>query len=161
MAGNDKQYKPSFEKIIINKINSSCPTLVRSIDIGLGQNNIYISQSVFNILFKALYNNLPLDPLEIKSRGSTCQLEYDHNKVIAQGDEFYMGKLKEAINDLVIDQSLKNLVQNYKEMNDSLRLEEDFDVLKTKLMDLYHSVMCGTVLEGDGACVLCPRKSPS
>jgi hypothetical protein len=159
MSGQDNPYKPSFEKTIIDKINNSCPTLNRSKDTGLSQNNIYIAQSVFNILFKALYNNLQLDPIEVKSSGSTSQLEYDHNKIIAQGDEIYMYKLKEVVNDLVKNQGLKNIIQYYKEMDDSLRRDEDFTVLKSKLMDLYHSVMGGVALEGDGACKLCPSQS--
>ena len=121
MSVQDTTYNPSFEKIITDKINKSCPTLNRSNDTGLSQNNIYIDQSVFNIVFKAFYNNLQLDPLEVKSSGSTSQLEYDHNKIIAQGDEINMYKLKEAMNELVKDQGLKNIIQYYKEMYDSLR----------------------------------------
>ena len=159
MSVQDTPYNPSFEKIITDKINNSCPTLNRSNDTGLSQNNIYIDQSVFNILFKALYNNLQLDPLEVKSSGSTSQLEYDHNKIIAQGDEINMYKLKEAMNELVQDQGLKNIIQYYKEMYDSLRRDEHFTVLKSKLMDLYHSVMGGIALDGYGACELGPSKS--
>jgi hypothetical protein len=157
MSGQDNPYKPSFEKFIIAKINSSCPTLNRSSDTGLGQ-NIYLDQSVFNNIFRALYDNFELDLL-VKSSGSTSQLEYDHNKIIAQGDEIYMYKLKEVMNDLVKDQGLKNIIQYYKEMDDSLKRDEDYTVLKSKLMDLYHSVMGGVALEGDGACKLCPSKS--
>jgi len=159
MSGHDKPYKPSFEKIIIDKINNSCPTLNRSNDNELGQNNIYIDQSVFNILFKALSNNIQLDPLEVKSSDSTSQLEYAHKTIIAQGDEPYMYKLKDVINDLVKDNDLKKIIQNYSELSDSLRLDADRNDWKSKLMNLYHSVMGGIALEGDGACKLCPSKS--
>ncbi len=161
MSVQDKPYKPSFEKIIIDKINNSCPTLNRSKDTGLSQNNIYIDQPVFNILFKALCHNLQLEPLEVKSSGSTSQLEYAHNTIIAQGDEPYMHKLKDVINDLVNDEDLNKIIQNYRYMKDSLRVDDDRQVWKSKLMNLYHSVKGGKTLGGDGACDLCPPVPPS
>jgi hypothetical protein len=114
MSGQDIPYKPSFEKFIGDKIGSTCPALSGSNDIGLTQNNVYIDRSIFNILFKTLYNNLELDPLEVKLEGSTYQLNYAHNTIIAQGDEIYMYKLKNVINDLVNDEYLKKLFKAIK-----------------------------------------------
>ena len=39
-------------------------------------------------------------------------------------------------------------------MNDSLRLDDDRQVWKSKSMRLYHSVKGGISLKGDGACKL-------
>jgi hypothetical protein len=72
-----------------------------------------------------------------------------------------MHKLKDVINDLVNHEDLKNIIQNYRELYDSLRLDHDRQVWKSKLMNLYHSVKGGKTLGGDGACDLCPAMPPS
>jgi hypothetical protein len=46
-------------------------------------------------------------------------------------------------------------------MDERLKRDEDFTLLKSRLMDLYHSVMGGADLEGDGVCKLCPSMPPS
>jgi hypothetical protein len=156
MSGRDVPFKPSFEKIITDSIKTSCPALKESNNTELTENNVYIVRSVFNILFKTVYNNLDLDPLEVKSSGSTFQLEYDHRTIVAQGDEFYMNRLKDQIIDLAKAENLRNIIRDYRDLNSSLRLDKDFNDLKSKLMDVYNSVRGGMPLKADGACELCP-----
>jgi hypothetical protein len=161
MSGQDIPYKPSFEKIIIDRISNCCPELTRSKDTGLSKNNIYIDQSFFNILFKALYYNLELDLLEVKHEDSTYQLKYAHNIIIAQGDEVYMYKLKDVTSDLVEDEHLKKIIQSYRDLSERLKQDRDRFIWKDKLMELVSLVQGGKLLEGDGACELCPPKLPS
>jgi hypothetical protein len=70
MSDRNISYKPSFEKFICDRIRSSCPELNASNDTELTQNNTYIVRYIFNILFKALYNRLELNPLDVKREGS-------------------------------------------------------------------------------------------
>jgi hypothetical protein len=155
MSGQNIPYKPSFEKIIIDRISNCCPALKRSRDTELSKNNMYINQSVFNILFKTLYNGLQLNALEVKANDITPKLEYNHNTIIAQGDVSNMYKLNDTINDLVNDEDLKKIIENYRELSKGLA-DDDIDVWKSKLMSLHHSVKGGEPLKGDGACKLCP-----
>jgi hypothetical protein len=47
---------PSFEKIILDKIQSVCPTLSRSNDVSLQQDNMFLYVTIFMVIFDTVYH---------------------------------------------------------------------------------------------------------
>lgn len=145
------RYKPSFQKVIIDTIDKSCPLLKNSNDIKLTQNNI------FDIVFTVLYNNIEMRSFEIKSSGSIYELDYDHGKIIAKGDKKTMNNLKSTIEELIIkNEDLKKIIHEYKEHYNNLFHDDEERRLHDEMRQIFNLVKGGKPL--DGSCNLCPVK---
>ena len=52
VIGSEIPYKPSFQKLIINKIKSFCPKLKKTRKLDSEENNIYIESHIFKLIFE-------------------------------------------------------------------------------------------------------------
>ncbi len=115
--------KPSYERIIVDRIEASCRTLKRSQDAYLLENSIYLDTFIFRILFEIIprrYTTLTLS-IEPTSKSSIKQLLYEHGTVIGQGEYSLMVSLKEAREQLVRNDSLRARIGEYEELKGKLQ----------------------------------------
>jgi len=149
---------PSFQKIILDKIQSVCPTLTRcERDDYLQQDNMFLYVTIFRVIFDTVYHEkssilLSERPLE----NNRSQLWYGNEKeALGQGDTHVIAKLRKVIEDLVTDNSIKKRIEEYKELHKQLSNYERIDVLKDMTERLWTYVHGG----GLDACELCdPHK---
>jgi hypothetical protein len=98
---------PSFQKIILDKIQSVCPTLTRSTDfVSFEQDNIFLYVRIFRVIFDTVCDK--------KSSILLCEKPLENNR-----SQLWYGNEKEAL-DLVTNDSIKNRVQQYKELHNRL-----------------------------------------
>ncbi len=153
--------KPSFEKIIFDRIESTCRTLKRSKDTSLTENNIYLPVFVFKEIFDTVCAGESIIPLSIRMKDNdTSQLWYGNDKVaLGQGEKLMVEKLKKAIEGLVLDNDIKKRVVEYSEAYNQLVYDEKINELKDKIEDLWTYIHGGGYLGGFDACELCdPHK---
>jgi hypothetical protein len=78
---------------------------------------------------------------------------------LGQGNSDAIAKLKKVIEDLVTNDSIKNRVQQYKELHNQLFDYERIDPLKDMIEKLWTYIHGGGYLGGFDACELCdPHK---
>jgi hypothetical protein len=110
---------PSFEKIILDKIQSVCPTLSRSNDVYLQQDNMFLYVTIFRVIFDTVSHKessilLSERPLE----NNRSRLWYGNEKeALGQGDTHVIAKLRKVMEDLVTDNSIKKRIEEYKELH--------------------------------------------
>jgi hypothetical protein len=117
----------SFEKIIIDRINTLCPTLTNSNDVELTKNNIYLEKYIFQIIFDAI--NRQESTLTLSIQGN--RLLYENAKVLGQGDELSMNNLKLAIEELLVDKEIIARIAEYKNLINQLDNDEQINHLKS------------------------------
>jgi hypothetical protein len=158
------QYRPSFEKIILDKIESACPSLSMSEDTALEENNIYLPIFIFEKVFLMVSRGKTTINLNIwpNSKKNARILFYEHTRALAQGKPRVMKKLEHVIRKLVKDKDIIRRVQEYTELHKQLIDEKDLDDLREKIEDLHTFVHGGWPLAGYPVCELCdPPQIPN
>jgi hypothetical protein len=155
--------KPSFQKIIFSKIEHTCPTLRRSRDTSLTENNIYLPVFVFKELFDTVYAGESTMDLSIKMKNDNIsQLWYGNGRrALGQGDNAVIKKLSEGIKELVQDNEVKKRVVEYSEVHNQLINHEKINELRNKVEELWTYIHGGGYLGGLDACELCDPKPPN
>jgi superoxide dismutase len=152
----------SFEKIIIDRIKTVCPSLKRSNDIQFTENNIYIDSYVFRKIFDFVSSgeskiNLYIEP------GSTKNVEilwYEHAQGLGQGEEEAMGKLKEAIENLLTDEEIISRIKEYNHLMDKLNNDEQISKMHIVIREFHTQIHGDHVVGGYPACRLCDPDIP-
>jgi hypothetical protein len=156
-------YKPSFQKIITDKIKSSCPKLKRTRRLDLEENNIYIESFIFKLIFGKISNKESTIILKIvpsSQFSNSGVLMYKELFALAQGESFDMDRLKTAIEQLVMDNDIEKKVDEYTDYEKQLTNYVKIDELKGRIDDLWTLIHGGGYLGGFNACQLCdPSKS--
>ena len=110
--------KPSFENIIITKINSDCPKLKMTHKNNLkeysNEPNTYTDNDVFNIIFK----NQELDVHDLDAKEG--KLLYQNFTNVAQGEKLDMEKLKKVILELISNNEIKEFIEEYHNIHKEL-----------------------------------------
>lgn len=153
--------KPSFQKIIFDRIESTCRTLKRSKDTSLTENNIYLPVFVFKEIFDTVCAGESAIPLSIRVKDNyRSQLWYGNERqALGQGDDAIIRKLNEVIKELVQDNEVKKRVAEYSETHNQLMNDQKINELKNKIEELCTYVHAGGYLGGFDACELCdPHK---
>jgi hypothetical protein len=132
-------YEPSYERIITDKIKKYCPSLKGSNDVELTQNNIYIERYIFNTIFNTVSTGESTLSLSVENKynNNTHQLVYQNAIIIGQGERGVMNKLKEALEKLVIDNTIKTGIRDYNELHNQLINDEEITTLRKKIQTLY------------------------
>jgi len=162
VIGSEIPYKPSFQKLIINKIKSSCPKLKKTRKLDLEENNIYIESHIFKLIFEKISNKESTIILKIipSCISNSSVLMYQDLFALAQGEPSDMDRLKTAIGQLVIDNDTEIKVDEYTIYEKQLTNYEKIDELKDKIDELWTFIHGGGYLGGFDACQLCdPSKS--
>jgi hypothetical protein len=146
---------PSFQKIILDKIESACPTLKRSKDTSLSQANIYLPVFVFRVIFDTLYTKESTITLNVVFSRNTWEIRYQNSSVLGQGSEADMNKFKEVVEELVQDNDIKKRVEDYREFHTQLMNDKRINELKNKIDELWTYIHGGGYLGGIDACELC------
>ena|GEM_PF-793781 len=149
---------PSFQKIITDKIASACPGLKKSRDTSLTDNNIYLHIFVFRVIFDTVYAKESTIILSEKVISNNKSQLWHGNQLLAlaQGEDRLIKKLKEVIGALVLNNDIKNRVEQYSELRKQLITNERIDELSDDIEYLHEYIHGGQVLAGYGACDLCP-----
>jgi hypothetical protein len=154
---------PSFQKIIIDKIASTCPALHRSTDKTMTEKDIYLPDSIFRVIFNTVNSKESSIILSEEPLGNNqSRLWYQKGSALGQGDGRTIKKLKDAIDALVLNSDIKNRVEQYSELHKQLLTDERIDELSNDIEYLYEYIDGGQVLGAYDACVLCrpPNISP-
>jgi hypothetical protein len=156
-------YEPSYERIITDKIKSYCPSLKGSNDVELTQNNIYIEHYIFSKIFdkvSAGESTLILS-VEDNYNNNVSRLLYQNTLTLGKGEKAVMNKLKEAVEELVIDDTVKTRIRDYNHLHNQLINDEERTTLMKKIQTLYDYTYGGQPLGGYPACDLCnPGRIP-
>ena len=143
--------KPSFENIIITKINLDCPKLKRTHKNNLKEYsqepNIYTDNDVFDIIFK----NRLLDVNDLNVNGD--KLIYQNFKNIAKGEKSDLENLKQVILKLISNKEIKKLIEQYHTLHEEL--DNKSASFKREIRDLYNSVNGGMTLDKLKDCNIC------
>jgi hypothetical protein len=136
----------SFQRVIIGKIQSTCPTLKRSKDINLKENNIYLDTFIFKIIFEKVSRkestiNLIDEPANI---GDNRVLTHQKLFAIGQGKESDIRELKRVVEQLLLDIDIKKKVEQYTELHKQLINYQKINELKNNIEEL------GTYIQGGG-----------
>lgn len=149
-------YRPSFQKLIIDKIESSCPKLTETNRTDLEENNIYIKPHIFKLIFGKILNNESAIILEIvPSSISNSSVLVCPLFALAQGESSDMDRLKTVMERLVTDIDIKKRVDEYVELEKELTGYEKIDELKNMIDELWTFIHGGGYLGGIDACQLC------
>jgi hypothetical protein len=151
-------YKPSFQKIIIDKIKSCCPMLKKTRRSDLEENNIYIESNIFKLIFGKIFNKEPTIILKIVPSfhfSNSDVLMHRELLALAQGESSDMDRLKTAIEQLVMDNDIKKKVDEYTDYEKQLTNYERINELKDRIDDLWTFIQGGGYLGGFDACELC------
>jgi len=152
------QYTLSYQKIIDNKMYYSCRKLRASKELDLTQNNIYIRRYIFKIIFETINRKKrSIESLDVSmlSGTSTYQLRHEHYWILAQGGETEMHKLKQALDELVIDTKLEKIVARYYQLRYDITHDDQIENLRNNILQLWEFVHGGQLLGGYPACELC------
>lgn len=143
--------KPSFENIIITKINSDCPKLKMTHKNNLKEYskepNIYTDNDVFNIIFK----NQVLDVNDLDAKEG--KLLYQNFTNVAQGEKLDMEKLKKVILELISNNEIKKFIEEYHNIHKEL--ENKSESFKKEIRELYNLVNGGKQLDKPKDCDIC------
>ena len=153
------QYTNSFQKIIINRVSSSCPKL-RKINKHIPlerQYDAYDDVSIFHILFTDLFNGWLVGSLNVEESNELWYRNSD-TKMIAKGRKEDMEKLKEIRNELFKDKDINDIIEEYRILRENLVRGDDKVQLRNDLRRLYGDINGGKALQGYGACHLCPTR---
>lgn len=125
--------KPSYERIIVDKIGAYCPALKRSQDAHLRENNIYLDTFIFRILFDIALRQGPTMTLDVEpqSKSDMKQLYYEHGTIIGQGEPTLMTNLKQALGELLRDKSIKDRIEEYVEIRTKLQNDPQIERLRS------------------------------
>ena len=133
------QDKPSFENIIITRINSTCPTLKmthkNNVTEYSKQSSIYTGNDVFDIIFK----NHSLDANDLEIKGD--KLMYQNLTNIAKGEKSELENLKQTILELISNKDIIKFIEEYHNLYKEL--ENKSESFKKEIRDLYYSVHGG------------------
>ncbi|MFZ0513024.1 MAG: hypothetical protein WAM14_15555 [Candidatus Nitrosopolaris sp.] len=111
--------QPSFQKIIIDKIASACPNLNATVNKALTEDNIYISDYVFRVIFDTVNANessIVLSENTI-SENKTRLWYHDRSFALGQGDNGTIKNFSKVLRELVIDNNIKKRVEQYTILN--------------------------------------------
>ena len=75
-----------------------------------------------------------------------------------KGSKEDMEKLKELRNELFQDRYIKDIIEEYRALRENLIRDDDEQQLRVDLTRLNNDVNGGMLLEGYGACNLCPPR---
>ena len=157
--------KPSFQRLITDKIESSCPRLRKSDDYEFKTTSIYLANRIFARLFLIISDRR--SKIELNIDDSTFPdnriLLIQRTHAIAQGRPEDMIKLKNIIERLVIDEEVIERVNRYIELHKQLTNDEDIESFRhmvRKLHEIVHGGK-GRELNGLGTCDLCRPYSSS
>jgi hypothetical protein len=155
-------YKPSYERIIIDKIKASCPNLTRSQDATLTENNIYLDTYIFGIIFDAVTSQEAVITLDIKPKfkSDIKQLLYEGGTIIAQAEEVVMINLKRTLEELITDGSVKRRIIEYRELSSKLQNDPQIEKLRVFGREMRTQIYGGAILGGYPACDLCDPDIP-
>jgi hypothetical protein len=136
----------SFQRVIIGKIQSACPTLKRNKDLNSKENNIYFDTFIFRIISEKVSRkvstiNLIDEPTNI---GDNRVLTYQRLFAIGQGKESEMRELKRVVEQLLLDIDIKKKVEQYTELHKQLINYQKINELKNNIEEL------GTYIQGGG-----------
>jgi hypothetical protein len=153
-------YKPSYEKIIVDKIKTSSPALSRSQDVT--ENDIYWDRYIFGIIFDTVQRQEAKLALSIKptSKDNIKQLFYEGGTIITQGEESPMIELKRTVENLIIDESIMNRFKEYQELRDKLQNDPQIEKLRVIFREMHSRIYGGAILGGYPACDLCDPDIP-
>jgi len=147
------QDNPSFENIIITKINTECPNFKSTHKNNLkeysNQSAIYTDNDVFDIIFK----NQSLDEDDLDVKEDNDKLIYQNFKNIAQGEKSDKENLKQTIIELISNKEIKKFIEEYHNLHNEL--ENKSESFKKEIRDLYYSVNGGMTLEKEKNCDIC------
>jgi len=160
IANNTNSANPSFQRIITDKIQSACPGLKKSRDLSLSANNIYIDFRIFRFIFEKVSRNESVIALSVEDSGrNTWVLMYQKSFALGQGEKRDLEILKRVVEELILDNEIKNRAEEYTRLYDELLNYDRIDGLKNKVEELHTYVHGGGYLGGLDACDLCdPRK---
>ena len=155
--------QPSFQKFIIDKIASACPSLNPTVKKGLTEDNIYISDYVFRVIFDTVDANessIVLSENTI-SENKTRLWYRNQSFALGQGDNRTIKNFSKVLRELVIDNNIKKRVEQYAKLNKKFD-DERIDVLHNHINYLHEYIDGGQILAGYPICDLCrlPNISP-
>jgi hypothetical protein len=154
--------RPSFQKIIIDKIASSCPNLKTTVKKGLTENNIYISEHVFKAIFNTVESKESSFVLfERPINDNRTTLWYKDTFALGQGENRTIKNLKKTLEELILDTNIKKRVEEYALLDKKLD-DERINELRKRINYLYEYIHGGQILAGYPICDLCrlPDISP-
>jgi hypothetical protein len=153
----EAQYKPSFQKEIINKLSVSCPRLARAENITHQDVDRYFARNVFRMLFEMITRNISTLPLSKSEQGpNTWHLLYNGTFLLMRGPKSQIDELERALNALVVDNEIREFVNKYQIAKAERNAEES--ILANRIQDLRTLVEGGQPLNTPGDCDLCPRE---
>jgi hypothetical protein len=155
--------RPSFEKIIIDRISNLCPILRISNDIELEGNNIYGGEFIFDKIFDYVSSGKSTMNLNVKPDvdKSVKMLWYEGTKGFARGAQESMEKLKEAIEGLLVDEEIISRINEYNNLMSQLENDERITHMKSIIREFHTKIHGGLVLGGYPACELCDPGIPA
>jgi hypothetical protein len=152
--------RPSFEKIIIDRIDNLCPTLNISDDKELRGNNIYGGKFIFYKIFDYVSSSKSTMNLNIKPDIENKMLWYEGTKGFARGPQETMEKLKEAIEGLLKDEEIISRVNEYDNLINQLENDEQIKHMKSVIREFRTLIYGGRTLGGYPCCDLCDPDIP-
>ena len=153
--------RPSFEKIIIDRIENLCHILKISNDIELKGNNIYAGKFIFNKIFDYVSMGKSTMNLNIKPDvRNNKMLWYEGTRGLARGKQETMEKLKESIEGLLIDSEIIARIDEYNKLMNQMRNDEQIKHMKSAIREFRTRIYGGQVLGGYPVCDLCDPDIP-
>jgi hypothetical protein len=152
--------RPSFEKIIIDRINNLCPTLNISDDEELRGNNIYGDKFIFYKIFDYVSRGKSTMNLNIKPDIGNKMLWYEGTKGFARGTQETMEKLKGAIQGLLQDEEIISRINEYNNLINQLKNDEQIKHMKSVIREFCTLIYGGRTLGGYPCCDLCDPDIP-
>lgn len=154
--------RPSFQKIILDKIQSGCPTLTKSVDYYLQGNNIFLYVYVFRTIFETVEAKESSIVLSEKTQNNNKSLLWYGNQRLAlgQGDATSIKKLCDIIKELVRDNDIKKRVEEYTKYYKELVMDDRINGLRVQIEQLLAYIHGGGYLGGIDACELCNPPKP-
>ena len=148
--------KPSYENIILSKINQVCPQLKSSNDVTLEENNVFLIHRILKTIFEKVYWEKSQIRLFIEPKSTDkVYLLTDRIRVFAQGTLEDMANLKAALEELIVHSEVAARIKEYKQLQDQFTNNEDSDKLREKIQRIYDLIHGGKFLGGFGVCYLC------
>jgi hypothetical protein len=117
---------------------------------------------IFRILFEIIPRRDTTLTLNIEptSKSSNKQLLYEHGTVIGQGEYSLMVSLKESLEELVRDDSLRARIREYEEFKGKLQNNPQYARLRFIATVMRDEIHGGAILGGYPACNLCDPDIP-
>jgi hypothetical protein len=124
---------PTFETIITNRINDNCPGLdpTENTDPDPDTINFYLCRTTFQIVFEVVNNKRQLN-LKVKQTflNDVHELIHGSGTTVARGDEQTVLKLKSVLEELISNERILGIINQYHKLKDRLDNDNNIEYLR-------------------------------